>query len=97
MFQKTDTGSFFIRRGEVVCLCGGPETGEDGDSALRGGIYPNRDPEHGLPSQTDLGLKPPGAASWLSSEPPLAELCTALGWCSAVKRRSVSMEPRLPS
>lgn len=72
MFQKTDTGSFFIRRGEVVCLHGGPERGEDGDSTLWGGVYPNRDPERGLPSQTDLGLKPPGAAPWLSSALPLA-------------------------
>ena len=37
MFQKTDAGSFFIRRGEVVCLRGGPETGEEGDSAFRVG------------------------------------------------------------
>ena len=51
MFQKTNTGSFLIRRGEVVRLRGGPGAGEDGHSTLRGGVYLNRGPEHGLQSQ----------------------------------------------
>lgn len=71
MFQKTDTGSFFIRRGEVVCLHGGPERREDGDSTLWVGSTQTEIQSVASRSQTDLGLKPPGAALWLSSALPL--------------------------
>ena len=53
----------------------------------------------GLPEQRSRAWPPESdrsgfEAPWSS---PLAELCTTLGWCSVVKRTSVSTEPRLLS